>query len=88
MYAQATGNPPDSVEAIKNFCSDFNSPCCDIDWNKFDCERFEDDKIRIKYKSDAFSATMIVENLSPKAADANSSVKEFLEELCGNSAKR
>jgi hypothetical protein len=81
LYMAVKGNSPDSIEDIENFCSDYNSPNCGIDLKKFDLQQLENGKVRIKYKSDMFSATMEIDNIAQSSSDVNSIPKKDIEEI-------
>jgi len=81
LYMTVTGNPPNSTEAIENFCSDYNSPNCGMDLKKFDLQQLENGKVEIKYKSDALSTTMEISHISQSPSEANSPTKEDIEAL-------
>ena len=87
LYTNLKGKTPDSVESIKEFCSDTNLPWCDLDWSKVECQKLDNGKVRMIYKPDKNSSLTIDINepsLSPEDADF---LKKALEELRKERAK-
>ncbi len=53
-YIEAKNALPNSVEDIKNFCSEPSMPCYKLDWSKFTLQKIDDKNIKIKYRDGEF----------------------------------